>query len=296
MKNERRILLCSDLDRTLLPNGPQPESPDVRPLLHRLADRPNLELVYVTGRDRELIWEAIRNYDLPLPNRVIGDVGTTLYTVSADREGVHFSPSEDWKAAIGNDWGDMDRESLAELFSDLDGIRLQEPEKQNEFKLSYYADPDLDADGLMGRMDERMRERNVRSNLIWSIDEEKDVGLLDVLPKSANKLHAIRFLMKALGFDEDSVVFAGDSGNDLNVLTSGLRSVLVANAAEDVRRKALDALAAEDQTDRLYVAQGGFLDMNGNYGAGVLEGLAHFEPEVRSWIASAISNLDRGGA
>ncbi|MFP4307218.1 MAG: HAD-IIB family hydrolase [Desulfococcaceae bacterium] len=295
MKTERRILLCSDLDRTLLPNGPQPESPDARPLLRHLADRPELELVYVTGRDRDLIWEGIRNYDLPLPRRVIGDVGTTLYTVSADREGVHFSASEDWKAAIGDDWQGMDRQALSELFSDLDGIRPQEPEKQNEFKLSYYADPELDADGLMDRMDERMRERDVRSNLIWSIDEEKNLGLLDVLPESANKLHAIRFLMKKLGFGEDSVIFSGDSGNDLNVLTSGLRSILVANAAEAVRRKALDALALENQTDRLYIARGDFLGMNGNYSAGVLEGLVHFEPEARSWIASALSQFNRNG-
>ncbi|MFP4031368.1 MAG: HAD-IIB family hydrolase [Desulfococcaceae bacterium] len=295
MKTERRILLCSDLDRTLLPNGPQPESPDARPLLRHLADRPELELVYVTGRDRDLIWEGIRNYDLPLPRRVIGDVGTTLYTVSADREGVHFSASEDWKAAIGDDWQGMNRQALSELFSDLDGIRPQEPEKQNEFKLSYYADPELDADGLMDRMDERMRERDVRSNLIWSIDEEKNLGLLDVLPESANKLHAIRFLMKKLGFGEDSVIFSGDSGNDLNVLTSGLRSILVANAAEAVRRKALDALALENQTDRLYIARGDFLGMNGNYSAGVLEGLVHFEPEARSWIASALSQFNRNG-
>jgi HAD superfamily hydrolase (TIGR01484 family) len=295
MKTERRILLCSDLDRTLLPNGPQPESPDARPLLRHLADRPELELVYVTGRDRGLIWEAIRNYDLPLPRRVIGDVGTTLYTVSSDREGIHFSPSEDWKAAIGDDWKDMDREALAELFSDLDGIRPQEPEKQSEFKLSYYADPKLDADALMDRMDARMRDRDVRSNLVWSIDEEKNLGLLDVLPESANKLHAIRFLMKKLDFGEDAVVFSGDSGNDLNVLTSGLRSILVANAAEEVRRKALDALAKENQTDRLYIAQGDFLGMNGNYSAGVLEGLVHFEPEARSWIASAFSQMNRNG-
>jgi sucrose-6-phosphatase len=140
-----------------------------------------------------------------------------------------------------------------------------------------------------------MRERDVRSNLIWSIDEEKNLGLLDVLPESANKLHAIRFLMKKLNFGEDSMVFAGDSGNDLNVLTSGLRSILVANAAEEVRRKALDALAAENQTDRLYIAQGDFLGMNGNYSAGVLEGLVHFEPEARSWIATAMCQMDRNG-
>ena len=34
------ILLCSDLDRTLLPNGSAPESPDARTRVRRLAERP----------------------------------------------------------------------------------------------------------------------------------------------------------------------------------------------------------------------------------------------------------------
>ena len=36
------ILLCCDLDRTLIPNGPQPESPGARPLLRALAHHPGL--------------------------------------------------------------------------------------------------------------------------------------------------------------------------------------------------------------------------------------------------------------
>ena len=35
---------------------------------------------------------------------------------------------------------------------------------------------------------------------------------------------------------------------------------------------------------RLYVATGGFMGMNGNYGAGVLEGIAHFYPEIAGWL------------
>ena len=46
-----RLMLCSDLDRTLLPNGPQEESPEARPLLRRLAQRPDLVLAYVSGRN-----------------------------------------------------------------------------------------------------------------------------------------------------------------------------------------------------------------------------------------------------
>ncbi len=90
--------------------------------------------------------------------------------------------------------------------------------------------------------------------------------------------------MGQLGFGEDAVVFAGDSGNDLPVLTSGLPSVLVGNARPEVREAAQAALREQGLEDRLYVAKGGFLGMNGYYSAGVLEGLAWFFPAVGRWL------------
>jgi hypothetical protein len=37
----------------------------------------------------------------------------------------------------------------------------------------------------------------------------------------------------------------------------------------------------------LYLAQGGFLGMNGNYSAGILEGIAHYHPETQLWMKEA---------
>ena len=71
------ILLCSDLDRTILPNGHQEESPAARPLLRTVARWPDVTIAYVSGRHRELLLEAIHEYDIPMPNYAICDVGTT---------------------------------------------------------------------------------------------------------------------------------------------------------------------------------------------------------------------------
>ena len=109
-------------------------------------------------------------------------------------------------------------------------------------------------------------------------------GLLDVLPERATKYHAIRFLMGHKGFSEQDTVFAGDSGNDLPVLSSSLRTVLVANAAEEVREEAQHLSATRGTSDSLYLARGDFLGMNGNYSAGILEGIAHFLPETLAWM------------
>ncbi len=274
------ILLCSDLDRTILPNGPQPESPKARPRLRRLAERPEVTLVYVSGRDEVLLKEAIREFEIPLPDFAIGDVGTTLYAV----EGRRWQAWEAWREEIAPDWGGLDHAALADLVAEVPGLTLQEPEKQNAFKLSYYAPRKTETGTLLESTRRRLGAHGVRASLIWSIDEVAQVGLVDVIPASATKVHAIRFLMRTKGFTLARTVFAGDSGNDLPALTSELQAVLVRNAAEEVRARALREAEAAGHADRLYLARGGFLGMNGNYAAGVLEGLAHYLPETARWM------------
>lgn len=278
-----RLLLCSDLDRTILPNGPQPESPQARPRLHALARRREVTLAYVSGRHRGLLLEAIRDFAIPMPQYAVGDVGTTIYEI----DGTDWHRWRDWDDEIAADWNGLAHADLEELLRGMAQLRLQEPEKQNTHKLSYYAPTDTDRDELIGEAESRLSSEGVNASLIWSVDEMTDTGLFDVLPRSATKLHAVRFLMQRLDFAPEQTVFSGDSGNDLPVLTSGLQSVLVKNAVEEVRNEAIAALESVGLSERLYLARGDFLDMNGNYSAGVLEGVAHFAPQALKWIAES---------
>ncbi len=277
------VLLCTDLDRTVLPNGPQPESSIARRLLRTLARRPELTLAYVSGRHEALLKQAITEYDLPLPDFAIGDVGTTIYEVGQRQ----WRPWKEWYEEIAPDWGGRNSEDLRKLFEDIKMLSLQEEEKQNRLKLSYYAPADTRSDELVREIRDRLQSEDIQASVIWSIDEMKNIGLLDVLPAHATKLHAIRFLMKHKGFDSGQTVFAGDSGNDLPVLTSGLQAVLVKNAIDDVRKEAIRQVEAAGYRDCLYMAKGGLLGMNGNYTAGVLEGLAHFLPFTQDWLQDA---------
>jgi HAD superfamily hydrolase (TIGR01484 family) len=275
------VFLCSDLDRTILPNGAQPESPQARPALRTVASHPQLMLAYVSGRHEQLLREAIQDYAIPQPDYAIGDVGTSIYRVKNDK----WEALPDWAHAIAVDWNGAKHRDLRAMFADLDVLSLQETEKQNTFKLSYYTPVAFDRKGILEEMQQRLIRQHVEASLIWSVDEAAGVGLLDVLPASATKLHAVEFLMQLLEFNDANTVFAGDSGNDLPVLTSGkLQAVLVRNAHPDVVAEAREELAKIDATDKLYVAQGGFLGMNGNYSAGVLEGLAHFIPFTAGWV------------
>lgn len=270
-----RHLLCTDLDRTLIPNGEQPESKGARATFQRLVGRDDVQLAYVSGRDRGLIEQAIAEYDLPQPDFVIADVGSTLYQVEAGE----WLREDAWDAQIAPDWGDMSREALAKLLGVFPDLRLQEPAKQNRHKLSYYVDQTADVAALQAGMRGLLAGHGIHANLIWSIDEAAQVGLLDVLPASANKLHAIEFLMRQQGYGRLDTVFAGDSGNDLDVLQSDVPAVLVANASPELKRQ-----VAHIHKASLCTARGGFLGMNGNYSAGILEGAAYHWPEIEAWL------------
>ena len=277
---QTRILICTDLDRTLLPNGSQPESPGARDIFRRLVSRPEVTLAYVSGRHRELVEEAIREYDLPVPDWVIGDVGTTIYRAGA-AEWQHWAA---WEGDIASDWRGLMSKDLRPLFDDLPGLRLQEEAKQNRFKLSYYLSMRSDAKALRQEMASRLEARNLAASLIYSVDEAAATGLLDVLPARATKLHAVEFLMRHQDFDLHNTVFAGDSGNDLPVIVSRIPSVLVANADRAVVEQAQAQIRQAGNQAAFYLARGGFLGMNGNYSAGILEGIAHYLPETRHWM------------
>jgi hypothetical protein len=205
---------------------------------------------------------------------VISDVGTRIYDL---RDG-GWVLLDEWVAHIDRDFAGHGRTELSAELSDISALRVQEPSRQNPHKLSYYVPLHTDRAAVCDEVERRLGALQVRANLIWSIDEPNGVGLLDVLPASAGKLEAIGFLSRLLGYGAREVLFAGDSGNDLSVLVSDLPAVLVANAAEQVRTAAVALAEARGTAASLYVARGGFWDMNGNYSAGVLEGVAHFHP------------------
>jgi sucrose-6F-phosphate phosphohydrolase len=275
-----RLLLCTDLDRTLLPNGPQPESAGARDRFNKLVARSGVTLVYVTGRDQLLVEQAVNEYQLAQPDYVIADVGSTIYAIQ--QGGWHHWTK--WEQEISPDWEGRSHDDIHTMFNGLAQLRLQEAAKQNKYKLSYYVPLDADHEALISQMHSILISQHIRANLIWSIDELANTGLLDVLPASASKQHAIEYLMEQLEFSLENTIFAGDSGNDLAVLASPIRSILVANASETVRHEARQLALNMGQIDALYIASGGLLQMNGNYSAGILEGIVHYMPETREII------------
>lgn len=284
---KRRALLATDLDRTLLPNGEPPESPGARDLLRAFVEAEALPLAYVTGRRLALVEAAIVEYDVPRPDWVIADVGSSLF----EWDGDSWRPSAEWSAWLAEDWPGKEGTDLAPLFEGDGDLHLQEPAAQGPFKLSYFTERDVDAGALRRRLLAKLAAEELRSQVVYSVDEAAQVGLIDVLPARSSKRGALEFLVQREGLAPDAVLFAGDSGNDLEVLLSPTPAVLVANADAGLREEIQGEARRLRTAASLYLARGGELGMNGNYAAGILEGWLHFHPEDRRALEALAANL-----
>lgn len=276
------LLLCTDMDRTLIPNGMQSEAENARRHFAELCVQPSVVLVYVTGRHLELMQAAIREYDLPQPDYAITDVGTRIY----HQQDGDWQAMREWDDAIHSPWAHITAEQVFDFLAGIDGLTSQENEKQNVHKISFYADvTKLDEAHCLATVSTRLAPLDMPSNLIWSIDETSQTGLLDILPPNAHKLAAIEFLQQFLKCEDKAVVFAGDSGNDLQVLASPIQSVLVANATEQLKQQAQELAIHEGNQQQFYQAENREKN-DGNYSAGILQGVFHYRPELQRLMKS----------
>ena len=279
-------ILATDLDGTLIPLPPQEPSDASKktadsgdPIgeessrlqrsalrrLQQLVDAGSLEILFVTGRHLASILEVIRRESLPTPDWIIGDVGTTV--LQRRPEGA-YRVMEAYVNHLDEIAGDLRAAEVRCEVEDMDGLVLQEPEKQGLHKLSFYCDAG-EVERLEVGLQQRLVERSIRYRVVASVDPFTNDGLIDLLPIGVDKAAAIRWWSETQGHPPDTIIFAGDSGNDFAALTAGYRAVLVGNAdpalADRVRRHHDSAGTAE----RFYHASG-FAT------AGVWEGLIHF--------------------
>lgn len=279
------ITLSTDLDRTLLPNGRQASNPQSISLLHSLAEQRHITLVYVSGRDKKLVLDAISEYDLPIPQFAITDVGTRLYRI----DNIEWHEDSEWQRYLQKNWDVAKLELIKNQLKDYPQLQYQEAEKQSHFKLSYYLDSKHYESDITQHIETICQQTGLNCSIIKSYDETTNTGLLDLLPENASKYHALRFLMDKYTISEKEILFCGDSNNDMDVFISELPAVIVNNAQASVKQQAQQLADKHHHTAQLYIAKGNFYGLNGNYCSGILEGLAHYHPTLDSLICEMCS-------
>lgn len=250
-------VLLFDLDRTLIGDREalQELMAWLRPRRHRLA------FGVVTGRRLESALWVLRDWGVDPPDVIISSVGSEI----------HYGPDWDqdagWEGHIRRDWR---RSDVARALETVPGLHLQASRKLGPYKLSYHVSPGK-FPGIE-TIEKRLRRENLRVNAVYSQSR-----YLDFLPLRASKGQAVRYLAFKWGFPVERLVVAGDSGNDLDMLTSAAMGIVVANHSPE--------LAPLRGREGVHFADRPFA-------GGVQEGLAHFgihfqdvqeSPETPEW-------------
>lgn len=257
--------LATDLDGTFIPLGGHPENVFALLAIERALQDDSFQLAFVTGRHLELTLDAIRAHALPTPHVLIADVGTSIYLRDDERG---WQPSEEYAAALS---AIASPETLSRLGTELvasEELRLQEPEKQGPFKLSFYCD-EAELPRIADAIRSRLRRDGHACDVVDSIDPFNGDGLIDVVPRNASKAFAIDWWRRFHDLQPEEIVFAGDSGNDLAALIAGYRAIVVGNASDQIRRDVIRHHEQSGWNDRLHLA-------TEHATSGVLAGARHF--------------------
>jgi HAD superfamily hydrolase (TIGR01484 family) len=207
---DKDFVLATDLDGTFL-GGTEAERRQFYDWIE--GQRARVGLIFVTGRDPGHVRELTRKRGVPRPDFVVGDVGTTIAEVDED----HFlAPIAPLEAEIAEAWGDANMRVQAAL-QGVSGLKLQSTGFR--FRVSYDMDPET--------FDARALDIVAGLGLDALISADQ---YFDVLPKDVSKGPSLLRLLAHLGIDNRKVLVAGDTMNDLSMLSMGLPAVAVGNS------------------------------------------------------------------
>ena len=243
--------VASDVDGTL--TGDREDLDRLVGRLSELRDAGKLFLILSTGRRLQQVLEGLVEEGLPEPDAVLCQVGTEIYLspLLPDDEAMI-----EWRHRL---LGEYSRDEALSFLEGIPGLVMQDEAFNTELKTSCFLDGCPQPDVAAEEIRRRVRPYAERYQVVWSSGRD-----LDILPASSGKGKAIRFVIEAHDLDPQSVVVAGDTGNDAAMFLEFDKCIAVANAKPEL----LD-IARTLGDGRAYLAER-------PYAAGVEEGLEHF--------------------
>jgi len=235
-------LLVSDIDNTLV--GDAGGLKELLKILREVGAK--VAFGIATGRNADLTLEALREWRVPTPQLLITSVGTFI------RYGPDLVRDRGWEKHISFRWRP---EAVKEAMAELPGIRLQPPEGQGPYKISYDVDPEKVPS--VEQIRQHLRKSRLQVNVVYSHQ-----AFLDLLPVRASKGMALRYFAMKWGIPLERCLVAGDSGNDEEMLTGSTLGVVVGNHDPE-----LDKLRGDP---RIYFAKA-------HYARAIVEAIDHYD-------------------
>jgi len=235
-------LIVSDIDHTLLGDDDA-----LKEFIQHLDNTDSkVGFAVATGRTVDSAFNVLKENNVPYPDIIISSVGAEIYYDYRGR----LIYSTGWEAHIKHQWN---REKIKKLLARFDFLQYQEDDAQRKFKISYYTS---DVHKNLEKVKSTLIKNKIKANVIFSHGQ-----YLDILPYRASKGKAIRYLAYRWNIPYESILVAGDSGNDLEMLKGDLLGVVVANYSSE-----LESLKGQN---RIYFA-------NRKYAGGIVDGMEHY--------------------
>lgn len=210
-------LLITDIDGTLILPGSG--NPGLDELAEQLRNRKKGTVIAMaSGRNLELVQQAIDQYRLPVPEIIISSVGSEIHYVTPE-----LIKDKGWANFLNWRWK---KDEIKSKLSKVPWLDLQEEAAQREFKVSYhYNAAELD----MSELQDTLGKSWHQVNMIKSHGR-----FLDILPKRASKGQALKFICQKWSIPMDCVYAAGDSGNDLEMFRGPVKGIVVGNRSQEL--------------------------------------------------------------
>jgi glucosylglycerol-phosphate synthase len=237
------MLLATDLDGTFLGG----KTADKFRLYRLIREEKGILLVFVTGRGMESVLPLLDDSIIPNPDFIICDVGATILN------GRTLEAIQPIQSQIEKKWpGTL---VIRKKLRKINGIEFQKVPQQR--RCSFYFDENTDIEQIKDLVSE------FDCDVLQSANH-----YLDILPGGVNKGSTLKQLVKMISPDEDQILVAGDTLNDLAMYKTGYKGVVVGGAEDSLTE------ATKNITQVFHAGLPG--------AGGILESLHHF-PEFEKW-------------
>ena len=219
--------------------------------LHRFIEElveagPHVGFGIATGRTLDRALALIDDLGIPVPDVLITATGTQLHY------GERLIRDRSWERQIHHRW---EPARVRRALDGVAGLRPDDGNRQTPYRVRYALEPGahVGADDIR----RRLRQEGARATAI--VDHER---YLDVVPVRASPGMAVRYLCFKWDLPPERLLVAGDSSNDVDMISGDTLGVVVRNHTQE-----MEALRGRH---RVYFAER-------EHAWGILDGIAHYD-------------------